>query len=84
MFILRIVFNSGVTHNQVLGNHYQIIRPENEKDFNHLLKKACHKDETIGFILHGANESESWPIYENHKYYIMTESGKTFERVLLS
>jgi hypothetical protein len=82
MFILRIVFKSGLVHNHILGNDYKIIRPENESDFRHLLKTACHKEETKAFIQYDKNDwMTSWPIYPNHQYYIMTDSGKTFEKI---
>lgn len=84
MFILRVVFKAGVTHNHILGNDYKIIRPENERDFNHHLESACHKEETKAFIEYSINDHiTTWPVYENHQYYIMTESGKTFEKIVL-
>jgi len=96
MYTLRIIEETrenenspfqNVIENFELGNSYSILKNGDTKEFDNLLKRKypeSSKDE-IKAIVCGQNE---WDFFifkdtENEKfsYFIMTESGKTFERL---
>lgn len=92
-FILRTVTEGNREINQLIGNTYSFVdRDFDYTEFCDSFEKAfgrCHVadlDETAnehtknvyGFVLW---YGESIPLYKDHNYYIMTESGKTFSNL---
>ena len=94
MFILRTIQASGVAINTELGEQYLVIqrfvhpelfRTQFEEYYgkNHVADLDEKSDDTtkgcVGFIHN--SESEVLPLLKHDQYYIMTESGKTFEKI---
>lgn len=94
MFILRTIQDSGVAINTELGDEYLVIQrfvhPELFKaqfeeyyGKNHVADLDESSDETTkrcaGFIHN--SKSEVLPLLKQYQYFIMTESGKTFEKI---
>lgn len=89
MYTLRKI-TEHQTFNQSLGGSYSVVSREfNEKDFRHYYKSLFGKEEVRGLgvkldkdespIIKFIITSVVIPIYKDEAYYVMTESGKTFE-----
>lgn len=92
MYTLRTIIENDYQHNQALGSCYSLVSREsvNGKEFNKALavflnvelyaempqKEADEAMKIYAFIL--KEDTTPIPLYINNKYYIMTESGKTF------
>lgn len=78
---------SQIIRNHELGSSYsKIVKEHNLTEFNHLIEEHTffEKDRIIA-IIDGGN-GEIFPIYDNtenerNNYFVMTENGKTFERI---
>lgn len=84
MYTLRQITPDGIHRNQCLGSHYSVIyRQWHGEKFTELLGKTdTHPDQHKVFaIVLFQNGSDEYPLYSGFHYYIMTESGKTFERI---
>lgn len=81
MYTLRRITKDFV-YNEALGSAYTVVDKKlNREQFDHY-----HKSHFNGSTDSDANEVVKFivtyysiPIYKNEKYYVMTESGKTFE-----
>jgi len=85
-FILRQVHSNGSVQNHCLGNRYVLHHIENNpEEFEKALGvTVTHPDqENIFAILFysGGDNEQNYPLYNSQSYYIMTESGATFERI---
>lgn len=84
MFILRQIFKDGTPSNRCIGDNYTVIHREGNKEkFNEslgLVKSHPDQEKIYAFLEYG-NGVELWPLYEYFSYYIMTESGKTFDNI---
>lgn len=95
MFILRTLATDKVAHNVILGDEYfHICRFTNYEEFkkaykivflsDHVADLDTSSDEYIknccGFISYNKG-SNLTPLYKDYNYYIMTDSGKTFEKL---
>lgn len=83
-FILRKVTEHQV-YNESIGSAYSVIDKEcNPEDFEHYTKshfgQDC-KEENVKDIVKFIISSYAIPIYKDDNCYMMTESGKTFERI---
>ena len=86
MFILRQIFKGGQTQNTCLGERYEVTDRRNDQDrFDQLLKNTVsHPDTERVFAILSYDKGdriETYPLYEGFYYYIMTESGKTFDNL---
>lgn len=82
MFILRQITKDGQISNMILGDRYSLIRKEsNPENFIDSIGLAdTHPDQEKIFALL-TNEDMLYPLYQDFYYYVMTESGKTFETI---
>jgi hypothetical protein len=96
MFALRIIEEmrenenapfEQVIENYALGNYYSQLRKGSTKEFDQLMKENYpeHDIATIKAIIIGENKLTMF-VKENtsdkqYSYFIMTENGKTFERI---
>ena len=82
-------------HNEIIGKSYQIInRFVDYEEFQKLFKQVfgfehvADNDETANETTKNVNNilitemGEQRPLYSNSEYYVMTENGSTFERVI--
>lgn len=84
MFILRTTWpQKGNTSNEVLNDYYEIVYRDSE-DFDSYKDSVWPHgvtDESVdmcfGFIICG----KVIPLYKNVDYYVMTDNGKTFEKI---
>jgi hypothetical protein len=92
MFILRIVENSGAyphpkreVRNHLLGDWYTVI-DNSHPEFEDYLKKyelsgEIHETKTKFIVADRLKQADGLWGFESHEYYIMTETGKTFEKL---
>ena len=86
-FILRQVFKQGGTQNRILGDRYEVIKKEEQPEkFKEALGVTDHhpdsKKKIFAVMFHDNNgHQHTYPLYEGHRYYVMTESGSTFEQI---
>lgn len=96
MFALRIIEETRenenhpfeqVVENYALGNYYSQLKKGSTKEFDELMKKEYpeHDVETVRAIIIGENKLTMF-VEENsenkqYSYFVMTENGKTFERL---
>lgn len=93
MYTLRHVYKDGTQTNSLIGNEYTLVmRFESHNEFNNIFKEfyghfhVADGDETsnntsmdcIGFLV---TSKETIPINKSTDSYIMTEGGKTFQRI---
>ncbi len=89
MYTLRIVSDNGVQTNQALGQHYTLVHrfASSEsfrgtfKDVFGMLHSADSTDQdsiNCYAFLRSEGGAITIPLYMDERYYIMTESGKTF------
>ena len=84
MFILRQINKEGLESNMCLGNRYSITYKEQHPvRFKELLGvTVTHPDQGKIFAIVSFDQgSDDYPIYEGQSYYIMTESGRTFDNI---
>jgi hypothetical protein len=69
--------------NTVIGErYYLVLKIYNEKKFNEISKKEWDgevPDDVYGYI--GNTFDLMIPLFRNRYYYVMTDSGKTFENI---
>lgn len=86
MYTLRIIESNGIVSNHYLGNAYSRIRKNVCKSFKFTMDKDYPdtKTDNIDSLIVGAT-GETFFIYEqkatDNYYFIMTDSGQTFERL---
>jgi hypothetical protein len=86
MFALRQINREGLESNLSLGNRYNIVhRDRHPERFKEALgNTVTHPDqEKVYAILIYDGGTDSYPLYEGQYYYIMTESGRTFDNVTM-
>ncbi len=80
MFTLRIIEQKGQTSNQSLGNFYTVTYKASCKDYEKAASKTITNEKTYAIVV-GDFGKVVFPLFDNREYFIMTESGKTFERL---
>lgn len=86
MYTLRIVEKNGIVSNHYLGNSYARIKKDVCKMFSDIIDSEYPGIETkdIDSLITGMN-GDTFFIYKeettDNQYFIMTDSGKTFERL---
>lgn len=80
MYTLRLIKGDGQVSNQSLGNNYSITQ-EYCSEYDKLLKKVAHPEKTRAIIV--ANDGKLIiPLHKDNTIcFIMTETGKTFEKL---
>ncbi len=82
MLILRTILESGEESNQDLGDNYHLLRKNQDDDrFNQLLEYTTVADKyktDVFAVVSTYSYVKHIPLFKNNKYYIMTDSGKTF------
>lgn len=83
MFILRRILKDGVEINTSLGEDYVLVRRvENKDEFERTVKLWSESDtEDVYALITYDDGKKIMPLYDGGNYYIMTESGKTFDNV---
>lgn len=86
MFTLRTVFQTGIERNNFLGKNYEVIKKENEQEFEHYFNDLFPNPEkndieTVFSLL--ITDEITIPLYSVHSYYIVGEKGKTFSNLTL-
>ena len=81
MFILRMIDEGQIARNYELGDNYSVMSKfYNPKEF----QDFCDLHQVIPELADGIISDEDGKFFTLHKsthYYVMTESGKTFERL---
>lgn len=80
MYTLRTRHGNTATENQNLGNHYSVFNPVS--DYFHDQTKEMKEDDKkmiSGFLVD--EKGITYPLHVGYDYYIMTENGKTFEKL---
>ena len=81
MFILRMIDENRMTRNYELSDNYSVVsKLSNPKEF----QDFCDMHDVLPDLFDGIVSDEDGKFYVLHKdthYYVMTESGKTFERL---
>lgn len=81
MFILRMVDENRISKNYELSDNYSVVsKLYNHKEF----EDFCDMHQVMPDGCDGIISDEDGKFYVLHKdthYYVMTESGKTFERL---
>ena len=86
MFILRRIVPDGNEINTCIGNTYNYIRKEENKDeyektLNYWLKGLKREDNDIyGFLVYNSG-ADIMPLYQRSVYFIMTSNGQTFANI---
>lgn len=81
MYTLRIISENDKlrTANQSLGNDYSVTY-KNSPLFEETSKPAICNENTYAVVV--GNEGKIvYPLFKGNDYFIMTESGKTFEKL---
>lgn len=86
MFILRTIKKGKATQNLLLGEYYSVIKKSsNPEDCKAFLGNQEHPMESFfGYLTYRNSKSNTdghIELHDNEDYYIMTDSGKTFERI---
>jgi hypothetical protein len=82
MYTLRTITEKNVTSNLYLGEHYKKYssdHDEYDKMINDLVDKP-YQDQVKCIILYD-NSTQQVPVFNTNQNYIMSESGKTFEKL---
>ena len=82
MYTLRTIQEDEVIINEEIGDHYTLVRAGTPK-FNEwidLAIKCKDSQKKCVAIIHGP-KAYYRPIYSGNGYYVMTDEGKTFERI---
>ena len=81
MFILRMIDKDRMTRNYELSDNYSVVsKLSNPKEF----QDFCDMHDVLPDIYDGIISDEDgkfFPLDKGTHYYVMTESGKTFERL---
>ncbi|NVJ47284.1 MAG: hypothetical protein HWE07_09155 [Cytophagia bacterium] len=84
MFALRQINKAGLESNLCLGNRYVVTHSErNPKEFKEAVKAMGEFpgiEKCFAFISHSSG-TENYPLYQGQFYYVMTESGATFDNL---
>jgi hypothetical protein len=88
MYTLRVIHPSGDEQNYYLGDLYKVTKKDKSPD-NFRLTYDCYIEDHIDLEvreegLYGFITSEVTgvlPLYDTRKYYIVMESGKTFQKL---
>ncbi|MFX0011349.1 MAG: hypothetical protein ACFE9R_13620 [Candidatus Hermodarchaeota archaeon] len=83
MYTLRIINEDNTVSNQYLGDNYTVTHcSTSPEEFKELCRDfTIENDLGVYAILVGENCKEVWALRPGKKYFIMTESGKTFEKL---
>lgn len=89
MFVLRQVTNNRkevLISNHCIGDRYSVVsKATNLLEFKKQLGVTdTHPDQDSIFAIISYSDKDackSYPLYDNFNYYIMTEGGKTFEKI---
>lgn len=86
MFILRQIDKNGNVFNQSLGEHYSVVTRKQSERFADLMGTGFDSPEIencYGLVVYCNNSDfqQTWPLYKDYWYYIMTETGKTFDNI---
>jgi len=80
MYTLRTIEQDGQMSNQSLGENYSVTYKATCKDYEKVANGAITNKRTYAIIV-GNNGKVVFPLFDNRKYFVMTERGKTFERL---
>ena len=79
MYTLRIIEQDGQVSNQNLGDNYSVTY-KTCKEYEKIAASATTNERTYAIVV-GNDGKVVFPLFDNRKYFVMTESGKTFERL---
>ena len=80
MYTLRIIEQNGQVSNQSLGENYSVTHKETCKDYEKVASVAITNERTYAIVV-GNSGKVVFPLFDDRQYFIMTESGKTFEKL---
>lgn len=84
MYTLRQINKKGVQANTNLGDHYHVVH-RGQEDFersNYVQKNKELLEKCFAIVIYAKGDyQEVWPLYEDFSYYIMTDTGKTFDNL---
>ena len=80
MYTLRIIEKDGQVSNQNLGENYSVTHKGTCKDYEKVAANAITNERTYAIVI-GNDGKVVFPLFDNKKYFIVTENGKTFERL---
>lgn len=81
MYTLREVTEKKVISNTNLGDSYKVFSHTHDlfKEWTNELISPENRDKVKYWVLHSGNKKEC--LFQENENYIVTESGKTFERL---
>ena len=82
MFILRRITSNDAERNTVLGDHYNLIKSErNKEDYKLSIERTqCNENDIYGFISHEEG-TKLIPLYKKSTYFIVMSNGQTFTHI---
>jgi len=80
MYTLRIIEQNGQVSNQNLGDNYSVTYKATCKEYEKIASVAITNEKTYAIVV-GNDGKDVFPLFDNKKYFVMTESGKTFEKL---
>ena len=81
MFILRMIDENRMTCNYELSDNYSVVSKHyNPKEFQDFCDMHNVLPEAYDGIISDEN-GKFFPLHKDTHYYVMTENGKTFERL---
>lgn len=83
MYTLRTIQENEIIVNEELGDHYTLVRKESKLFEEWCLTASMTESsaKSCVAIIH-APKTYYKPLYLGNSYYVMTDEGKTFERIL--
>lgn len=79
MYTLRIIEQDGQVSNQGLGDNYSVTH-KSCSEYEKVAAGTIATERTYAIVV-GNNGKVVFPLFDNKQYFVMTESGKTFERL---
>ena len=80
MYTLRVIEQDGRVSNQNLGDNYSVTHKATCKEYEKLAITATTNERTYAIIV-GNDGKVVFPLFDNKNYFVMTENGKTFEKL---
>lgn len=81
MYTLRIIEKNGQISNQSLGENYSVTYKATCRGHYEKIANGVFTNERTYAIIVGNDGKTVFPLFNNKKYFVMTESGKTFEKL---
>jgi len=81
MYTLRKITKTGTQLNFALGDYYYLVQAQNPEFKKMAEELEVDPNEVSGFVSGQDPSKPAHCLYVGHQNYIMTDSGKTFQRI---